>query len=55
MHFRCNSCHSDFWLQTRPGTVQCPNPSCENIWAPRTMTGHFEQGQEETYQQFFPE
>ena len=54
IHFRCPACHSDFWLKTTPGTISCPNPSCECIWAPRTMTGHYEQGQAETYQQLSP-
>lgn len=49
IHFCCPNCHSDFWLKTRPGTLTCPNPSCECIWAPRTMTGKFEFGKEENY------
>lgn len=51
IHFRCSNCHSDFWLRTTPGTVCCPNPNCDNIWAPRTMTGAFELGQKENFTQ----
>ena len=51
IHFRCPNCYSDFWLQTRPGTVICPNPECHCNWAPRTMTGKLEFGKEETFTQ----
>jgi hypothetical protein len=55
IHFCCPHCYSDFWLRTRPGTVSCPNPSCELVWAPRTMAGYSEQGVEEAYPEFDPQ
>lgn len=46
LHFKCPNCHAEFYLPTTPGTISCPNPQCHLLWAPKTMGGAFERGEE---------
>ena len=44
VQFKCQVCKSDFWVQTKPGTISCPNPECQHTWAPQRAIAVLERG-----------
>ncbi len=49
--FHCPNCNAEFYLPTTPGTLVCPNPNCECIWAPKSSKGKYEMGIKVTFLQ----
>ena len=44
VQFKCPNCKSDFWVQTKPGTISCPNPECQHAWATNRAIAVLERG-----------